>query len=487
MLHRSWPVAALCVAMAGCVTQPIRPPRSTVEFPAETVSSAEPSTERWWSLYRLPSLDDAVVEALTNNRDLRVAEANLREARAALGQARRNRLPSTTLRAGAGYGSTLDDQVETALLDRQAIRTGTRYTAGLDVDWEADLFGRLRHAVDAAHAQAEASRAAEDGVRIEVAAETTRSWLDACAYGHRIAIARRSLALVERGRDVARSRRDAGDGVMLDVVRADALVERTQAAIAPLEASRQRSLTNLAVLLGRTPDHVPAEAAACDALPPTDLPLPDGDGTAWLRRRPDVREAEYLLGMASARLGEVRADLWPRVSFGASIAGSAHHPDGLDDHASRVWRIGPLLSWQFPNIAVVRSRIAQAGERENAALARFDASILGALKGTRQAFVFYDATRRQRDALSRAAARSGEALRLADASRAAGAIGALEHLDTQRDDVAAQAALADADAEVVDAQIAVFKALGGGWRDAPVVDLPMALRDTASLSHGSTP
>lgn len=487
MFHRSWPVAALCAAMAGCIAQPTTPPRSTIELPAETTPVPDSHDGRWWSLYRVPALDAAVAEALSNNRDLRVAEAHLREARAVRGQARRERAPSTTVNVGAGYGSTLDDQIESALLDRQGIRTGTRYTAGLDVNWEADLFGRLRHAVDAAQAQAEASHAAEDGVRIVVAAETTRAWLDACAYGHRLRIAQHSLALVERGRDVARHRLDAGDGVRLDVVRAEALVERTRATIAPLEASRQRSLTNLAVLLGRTPDRIPDEAAACEALPPTDLPLPNGDGTAWLRRRPDVREAEYRLGAASARLGEVRADIWPRVSFGASIAGSAHHPDGLDDHASRVWRLGPLLSWQFPNIAVTRSRITQAGERENAALAQFDASILDALKDTRQAFVAYDAALRQREALSLAAERSGEALRLADASRAAGAIGALEHLDTQRDDVAAQATLADADAEVVDRQIAVFKALGGGWEDAPAIELPKPIRDTASLLHGSTP
>ncbi|URX61166.1 TolC family protein [Luteibacter anthropi] len=487
MLPRTWPAAMLCVALAGCASQPPLPPHTTVALPVSTSPAADTTPDRWWTLYRLPALDAAVAEALANNRDLRVAEANLREARAALGEARRERLPTTTLTAGAGYGSALEDQIEAALKNQQAIRTGTRYTAGLDVEWEVDLFGRLRHAIGAAQAQSGAMAAAEDGMRIAVAAETTRAWLGACTYGHRLEIARHSLALVEHGRDVARSRRDAGDGVLLDVVRAEALVERTRASLAPLDAARQRSLAELATLMGRTPDRVPGEASACTALPSTTLPPPDGDATAMLRRRPDVREAEYQLATSSARLGEIRAELWPKVSFGASIAGSAHHPDGLDDHAARIWNIGPLLSWQFPNIAVVRARITQAGERENAALARFDASILDALKDTRQALLSYEAALHEREALANAAERSATGLHLAEASRAAGAIGALEHLDAQRDDVSAQAALAESDGRVIDTQIALFKALGGGWRDAPPVALPHPERATAYLSSGTTP
>ncbi|NAN55370.1 TolC family protein [Pseudomonas protegens] len=475
------PAWALCALLAGCTLGPERPPGSTVPLPVSHLdATAEQGLDQWWQLYRDPGLNAAVQEALSQNRDLRMAAANLLQARALLRETDTLRQPSTQVTARAGYGSTADDQLEAALQDSQHIRTGSRYGVGLDVQWEADLFGRLHGLADAARADAEAARAAEDGLRVVVAAETTRAWLQACSYGQRLQVAGESLALVEQGRTLSARLYQAGAAVTLDVVRAEGLVGQVQASLPPLQAGRQRALAELAVLLGRPPGDAPAAAQACHQAPRLGSPMPQSDALAMLRRRPDVSQAERRLAAATARIGVARADLYPRVSLGAGVFTSAHHPSGFDDRDASVWQLGPLLSWSLPNLNAARARIAQASAGESAALADFDRSILAALKEQQQALSDYQAALQRQQALHLAAERDHQALRLAGLARAAGASTALDYLDAQRTDVRTRAAAAQADAAVIDTQVLVFKALGGGWRSAPPIVLPQPSRAAAN-------
>lgn len=475
------PAWALCALLAGCTLGPERPPGSTVPLPVSQLdAAAEQGLDQWWQLYRDPGLNAAVQEALSQNRDLRMAAANLLQARALLRETDTLRQPATQVTARAGYGSTADDQLEAALQDSQRIRTGSRYGLGLDVQWEADLFGRLHGLANAARADAEAARAAEDGLRVVVAAETTRAWLQACSYGQRLQVAGESLALVEQGRALSAQLYQAGAAVTLDVVRAEGLVGQVQASLPLLQAGRQRALAELAVLLGRPPGAAPAAAEACHQAPRLGSPMPQSDALAMLRRRPDVSQAERRLAAATARIGVARADLYPRVSLGAGVYTSAHQPSGFDERDASVWQLGPLLSWSLPNLNAARARIAQADARESAALADFDRSILAALKEQQQALSDYQAALQRQEALHLAAERDHQALHLAGLARAAGASSALDYLDAQRSAVRTRAAAAQADAAVIDTQVLVFKALGGGWRSAPPIVLPPPNRAAAN-------
>lgn len=439
-----------------------------------------PAADRWWRLYGDPTLDALVVEALENNRDLRVASANLTEAYAALSERQGGRLPVTGVSAGAGYGSTVNDQIAAAL-DQSDIRTGHRYAAGFDMGWEVDLFGRITRVIQAARADAEASRAVEDSVRVAVAAETTRTYVDTCAYASRAAVARQALALVIRRWELTTRTRDAGGATPLDVARAAMSVEQARAAIPPLEAARQNALYELSVLTGRPPDDLSAVAASCAAIPQLNVPIPIGDVTALLQRRPDVREAEHRLNASTARIGVATANLYPTVSILGSVDSSAPTLGGMDNRGSVVWGVGPVLSWSFPNLSVARAQIAGAEARQAAALARFDATILKALKEVKQALASYQAALSRRNAVLSAARESGEAVRLATLSGRAGAVSAFDVLDAERGDVEARAMLASAEADVATDQVLLFKALGGGWEQAPPVRIPAiaAANDTA--------
>lgn len=465
---------------SACSVGPNQPPLTTVMVKSEQHSvSALP--DQWWQLYQDADLNQAVELALNNNRSLRVAAAKLLEARAVLNETDAQRLPSTTFSANGGYGSTLNDQIAAAQ-HQSGIRTGSRYGIGVDVQWEVDLFGRLHSLSREAEAEVQSVQSAEDGVRVLVAAETTRAWLDACSDAQQIDIAQHSLSLAQRGQQMAETLHQAGAGIELDVVRAQGQVAQTQASLPALQAVRRNTLAELAVLMGHLPDEPPAAAVQCKSPPPLVAPdFSQTNGMALLSRRPDVLEAQQQLIAATAGIGVAKADFYPRIALGSSVFSSAPHPDGWDKSGATVWSIGPLISWSFPNISQARARVAQAGAKESAALANFDAVILGALKEVQQNLTNYDAALQQQHALNLASENSQQALKLAEYAWRDGATTALDYLDAERNDIEVQSQLAQVNAQVIDAQVSLFKALGGGWQQAPLISLPKPQRGPASF------
>ncbi|WP_395337187.1 TolC family protein [Novosphingobium sp. BL-8H] len=475
-----------CLLLGGCAHAPSTPPQTTIALPPSdgTIDGTLPA--QWWRLYREPDLDTLVSDALANNRDLRVAVANLLNARAELGETRAKRGPSTGLSAGAGYGSTLQDQIAAASDGSDLIRTGSRFDAGTELSWELDLFGRLKSGVAAATADFAATAADADGIRVLIAARVTGAWLRACGIAHQTALAQETLALAERNRDIARTLQAAGTNSPTDRLQAEARVAETAAEIPALAADRHAALTELAILTGQPPSQIPASAAACTRIPVLDGPLSAGDAASLLRRRPDVRAAEQRLAAATARIGIAVGDLYPHVSLGGGLGLSSPSASGLTSRDNAVWRVGPLLSWSFPNLSAARARIAGARAEEAAALARFDAAILAALGEVDRAAQDYRTALERQAQLQVAQKRSGRIVAMTRARRTVGAATALDMLDSERADLSARAALAQADADLAAAQVHFFAALGGGWEEAPAVPLPAAEKSPPTSRNAAT-
>jgi NodT family efflux transporter outer membrane factor (OMF) lipoprotein len=416
-----------------------------------------------------------VQDALVHNTELQQAVANLGQARALLNQARAGFFPSTVLSAGDQYGRT-------AFADAAAAATGKRasdvwtYAAGLDVSYEVDLFGRVRRTVEQAKAGAGAAEAVRDSVAVTVAAETARAYADACAYGEALDVAKRSLDVVQQSYDISVRQRDAGGLSDFDVARQATLVAQTKAEVPVAQNQRRSALFQLAVLTGRTPETVMAEAEACRAPPRLTQPVPVGDGATMLRRRPDVRQAERTLAAATAGIGVATANLYPTVTLGGSLASAAPTLGGLGQYRNVSFGVGPLISWTFPNTLVANAQIQQAKAQASGALAGFNGAVLNALRETEQALSAYGSELDRHAALQMAGEQSGEALRLANVRLQAGGASFLDVLDAQRTLVAAQAALAQSDEVLVADQIQLFKALGGGWENAPPTAPPGNMR-----------
>jgi NodT family efflux transporter outer membrane factor (OMF) lipoprotein len=463
------PLLAAASALAACAVGPdYRAPPTPNGAVAPLVSlnpAAETTAETpddWWRLYNDPLLDRYVNEAFSANADLAAAEANLSGARALLEASRAGLYPQTTAVGGAIYGrdAATDEILEITGHKPQTI---WKLDTLLDVSYEVDLFGRVRRSIQAAHADTEAAAAARDGLKITVAAETARAYAQVCTLGEQVAVARHALEVVSRESEITSNRRKAGAGSEFEEVRAQALVAQVRASIPPLEGQRRSALFQLAALLGRTPVNAPTEAEACVTPPRLVSLIPVGDGAGLLKRRPDVRQADRRVAGATARIGVATADLYPRVSLSGLYGGVGSHLSDLTSEKGLTWGVGPSVSWTFPNQSLPRARIRAAKASQQAALAGFDSTVLTALKETEQALTAYSAELDRREALGDAQEKTSRAYQLAHGQYLAGATTQLDLLTAEQALVSSQQAVAASDSAITQDQIAVFKALGGGW------------------------
>jgi NodT family efflux transporter outer membrane factor (OMF) lipoprotein len=439
---------------------------SGAEAPLVSLNAAAetpaPPPDAWWRLYDDARLDALVEEAFRANYTLAAADANFAAARAVISAAHANRYPSTTASAGALYGrdAVTDEILE---LGGHPPQTIWLYEDIFQSAYELDLFGRVHRSIELAHANADSVAAARDSVRVVVAAETARAYAAVCALGEELAVAHHSVDVVSHEADITVQRHEAGAASTYDVAREQALVAQVRSSVPLIEGQRRAGLFELTALLGKTPAEAPTDLNTCVTPPRLVALIPVGDGSALIRRRPDVREAERRLAAATAEIGVATADLYPTIRLVGLFGGAASEPNQLNTNIGRTWGVGPSISWSFPNMAAPRARVRQAKAQQAAALASFDSVVLTALKEIEQALAYYSAALDNRQSLGDAQDRLHEAFRIAHDQFLAGALTNLDLLTTEQSLVAVDAAVAASDAALVQDQIAVFKALGGGW------------------------
>lgn len=462
--------AASSALLAACAVGPKAPAADLpVAGTGAFVGSASPTVstaaarDDWWRLYEDPTLDALIQQAFAENNQLEAAFANLRAVQASLSETRVGRFPSTTTSAQAQRSRASAATVQGLPAGQKAPEIDT-YDVGVQAAYEIDLFGRVESTIRAARADARAAAAALATVQVTVAAETTRAYADTCSANAQIAVAERTLELQRNTANLTQTLLDGGAGTGLDVASARAALAQTAATLPTLRAARNEALFRLATLTGVTPSEASQAAAACVRPPQLSQPIPVGDGATLLARRPDVRQAEAELAAAAARVNVATANLFPQISLGGSYGSTALDSDGLGDDQNFRFSFGPLISWSFPNVFAARAQIKAAGARSDAALATFDQTVLTALQETETALSNYANELDRRAALTEARDQAARAAELSRLRFNAGADSFLLVLDAERTQAAADAALAQSDALVTTYQIALFRALAGGWQ-----------------------
>jgi outer membrane protein, multidrug efflux system len=462
-------LSSACVMLgSGCVVGPnyhvpqsalINSPSARQPFVASGDSALSDTAvpQAWWHLYEDHRLDEWVEAALRSNTDLRQADANLEKSRAALKEAQAMRQPSLAVKAGVQYSQLAGQQYLQPITPPRA----TYYDTELTVGYDLDLFGGIRRGIEAARADDEAVEAARDLVRVNVAAETIRAYVDACGAGMQLEAAVRVLSVQQQSLALTERLFQGGRAIDLDLTKSRQLVDQQTGVIPSLEAARRNALFRLVTLTGQPPALFARDLESCASPPRLTHPLPVGDGAALLKRRPDVREAERQLAAATAEIGVATAQLYPDISLGIPV-GSIGLARTAYASSTNSYGIGAVLSWQA-NQSAARARIQEAKASAKVALANFDGVVLGALSDAESALNVYlhdlqreDSTRRARDEAERAV-RDSE--RLQGAGRAT----ALDVIDSQRTYATAEQTLAQLETSLAEDQVAVFLALGGGW------------------------
>ena len=459
------------VLLAGCAVGPNykRPQTSVVNSfanaPTNAVSPDEAALATWWKGFNDARLDRLVDRAITNNHDLRIATANLKEARALRRLTTFDLAP--TVVGNAGYANSLLSKAAAPPGTPRDARQGEFYDASFDATWELDLFGRVRRSVQAANAQVGSVEATRLDVLVSVTAEVARNYFELRGLQNQLAVARKNADVQTETLKITQSRLDGGRGTDFDVSRSRSLLNLTLSTIPPLEAAIQKTIYRIAVSTGQQPTTLTPELSLPEPLPSTLPTFALSDPAALLRRRPDIRAAERSLAAATARIGVATADLFPRVTFIGSVGLQAETFAGLGKSGADTWNFGPRITWAALDLGRVQARIKAADARTEASLAFYERTVLTALEETEGALVDFGQEQSRQQFLATSAEASQKAADLAHQRYEGGVSDFLSVLDAERTLLEAQDRLAASQTRTVTALVAVYKALGGG---VPVTD-----------------
>ncbi|MEX0294558.1 efflux transporter outer membrane subunit [Pseudomonas putida] len=418
----------------------------------------------WWKQFDDPVLNQLVQASLDGNRDLRVAFARLKSARAIRDDAANDQLPVVTSRASSEIGK---GQVP-GQTDQRA--NSERYDLGLDMAWELDLFGRIQRQIEASDAQAAAAQADLQQLQVSLIAELVDAYgqLRGAQLREKIAVA--NLKTQQESRSITVTLRDAGVGNELDVVRADARLAGVEATVPQLQAEQARARHRIATLLGQRPDALNVDLSP-KALPAIAKALPVGDPGELLRRRPDIRSAERQLAAATANVGVATADLFPRVSLSGFLGFTAARGSQIGSSAANAWGLGPSITWAAFDLGSVRARLRGAKADAEGALANYEQQVLLALEESANAFSDYDKTQQRLLSLMRQSEASRKAADLASVRYREGTVDYLVLLDAERERLSAEDAQAQGEVDLYRGIVSIYKALGGGWQPDSVASV----------------
>ena len=443
------------------------PPQAVINRPEINAQfvAAEKGTEsnkdlpvHWWHLYQDDVLNNLIEKAFVANADLRVAAANLRASRAIVADVEHEKIPKAGTSIAPGYGRP--SAVEMGL--PMTLPDSGNYDIGIKMSYQVDLFGKIARAIESAKADDEATAAAYDMVKITVAADTAHAYADLCAAGQQMQVQQAAIDLQERYTKSLADRIRIGRGTALDMSRSTALLAQIKSQRPSLQAQQQVARYRLAALLGEAPGSPTTEHISCNKVPQVATLIPVGNGQQLMQRRPDIRKAERSLASATAKIGVATADLYPQIQFGGSIGSTGLLPGFGNGDAFR-WEVGPLISWSFPATSSAHIKIAYAEAGSDAALAKFDATVLAALKEADSALTVYARELDKHQSLATMREQNALSVKQAERLFQFGRIDFFSLLDARRALVNADNAMAASDAALANDQVNLFLSLGGGW------------------------
>jgi NodT family efflux transporter outer membrane factor (OMF) lipoprotein len=427
------------------------------------LTTAPADVARWWSSFHDTELDALIGRALGGNLDLEIAAARVRQARADRAVAAGGQYPTLDVSASYTHQRLSGEGPIPPFVKREF----NFYQPGFDASWEADLFGGIRRKVEAADADLAASVESARDVQVTLVAEVARTYVELRGLQRRRAIARENLAAQRDVLALTKERFRTGFVTQLDVSRQSALVAASEADLPVLEADLAAARHALAVLVGEEPGALSKELEADGAIPPVPPEVPIGVPADLLRRRPDLRRAERELAAATARIGEATAELYPRLSITGNIGLQAASGGGLAHPAKTlVDSVGPTLSWPIFAGGSIQANVDARTQVQEQFLISYRRALLVALKEVQDAIVRYGSAQERRDSLARAVKDDRLSVELATDQYKQGLVDFVTVLDTQRELLSAQDALARSEQETSTTLVALYKALGGGWEES---------------------
>ncbi len=455
--------AAIKSALSGPQTPTMARARS------QKRNTAPVDVDAWWRSLGDPELDSLVDRAVKGNLDLAVALDRLQAARTEEVAIFGDELPVASVQAAAakGSGSDVTKGRVSSVLTSGTNTAGFRQInaiGGFEAEWELDIFGQYRRALEAARYDTQAALAARNAVLVAVVGDVVRAYVDLRGLQTRLAILRQDVDIDTRTLDVVQERYNRGLTNELDLTLAQRELNSLKATVAPLAGQVEAAQYVIAVFIGQMPGTLSSELDKPALIPALPQAIQPGLPLDLLRRRPDIKEAERELAASTARIGVATANLFPHLALfgseGAQLQRFGVNPaDGL-----HIWSVGPSFYWPLLDFGTLDAEVDIADLRTRARLESYRQTVLHAVSEVDSDIADYTAQQQRLANLSDAVTAAENAVTLAQQRYDRGLTDFLNVLDAERQEYALEDQFVSAQQAAADDFVALYKALGGGWQ-----------------------
>jgi len=435
-------------------------------------------TQDVWTTFNDPVLVTLQQRARAASPDLRTAALRFAQSRVQRTTVAAQRGPQLNASGAASRQRQSEYSAGTRLVD--AVAPGNRddlvsvlsdpfalYQAGFDASWELDLWGRVRRSVEAADASVQEAGALYDQMHLSVQSEVARQYFELRATQQLLALTQSDIDASGTQLELVQARADGGLVTGLDPLSQRGQLTELQSRLPELQAGIAQRLNQIALLTGDRPGDLnallaplapsPSAQALPAALPDLSLGLPSDVA----RRRPDIRAAQARLHAATARIGVATADLFPRVTLGASMGLESTEGSKFGEWGTRTWQIGPSLSLPIFDQGRRRSVITLRQLEQQEAAVAFQQTVLKAWQEIDDALTGYSAERSKNAALQARLTSAEQTWALARAQYAGGLITYLPQLDAERSLLQVRREMTQSNHRLFTALVAIYKSVGG--------------------------
>jgi NodT family efflux transporter outer membrane factor (OMF) lipoprotein len=466
-----------CVFLTGCAVGPNYkrpaaivappniplPPDAFKEAQAAGLQTANPADAfpkgKWWEIYSDPALNALEEQVAIDNQNVLAAEANYRQAKAAVRVARAGLFPTVT--AGPSIGeSHAGGAAASSSTSGVSSSTHSSFSLPFDVSWEPDLWGNIRRGVTAAAATAQASFADLENAKLLFQSELASDYFQLHGIDGDIDLLNRTAVSYVEYLTLTRNRFAGGVASDLDVAQAESQLYATQSQVIELGVQRAQLEHAIAILTGRPPVAVTISAALLTAPPP---PVPAGLPSELLERRPDIASSERHVHAANEQIGIAMAAFYPTLTLSASAGFQASSIAKWFSLPSRFWSVGPALAQTLFEGGRRRAVVAEEQAAYDATVATYRQTVLSAFQQVEDELAALRILEQETAKVQETVQAANRALTVATAQYKAGVTNFLTVITSQ-------AALLDAQRTAVDlltrrlmANVLLIEALGGGW------------------------
>jgi NodT family efflux transporter outer membrane factor (OMF) lipoprotein len=471
--RKLYPVLLILLLLTGCIKvgPNFTPPPAAVsqtwlDAGDQRVKTEATEYRNWWRVFNDPVLDRLIDRAYRENLSLRIAGVRVLEARAQLGIAVGGLFPQTQQAFGSFLYNRTSERAPEAVFSRNL--NFRQSEIGVQAAWELDFWGKFRRAIESADASLLATIADYDNALVSLTADVASSYVLIRTLEKRLDIARQNVETQKENLKIAEARFRYGTGSQLDVEQAKTILNDTLASIPALESQLRQAKNALSVLLGLAPSDLVGFLEGTSEIPASPPEVVVGIPADLVRRRPDIRSAEYQAAAQCAQIGVAKADLYPAFSlmgnfgFLSSDVGNFKLSD-MFLWKSRTFQGGPSVQWNILNYGRITNNVRVQDARFEQLLIAYQNAVLKAQQEVEDALVAFLRAQERAEFLGQSTTAAKRSLDLAVMQYREGTKDFTTVLIAQQALLNEQDNLASTLGNISSSLVGVYRALGGGW------------------------